>query len=109
DALAVPGDAATIERRHVELSHALRRYLGRSLDLPATESTTTELLRLLRARTPAPVVSGSDEILRACDRVKFAREPVEPAVLDARIGAARTLASELERHLRPPAGSEEAA
>jgi hypothetical protein len=95
---------ATIERSHVELSHALRWYLGRSLGFPATESTTTEVRQGLRdRRAPEPVVAWTEEILRACDGVKFAREPAPASSLGERVRTTRELAGTLERHLRPAA------
>lgn len=91
-----------LERGCVELSHALRRYLGRSLEFPAAESTTTEVRRGLRERrAPEPVVIRADRVLRACDRVKFAREPVEAPTLRDRIEEVRQLARALEEHLSP--------
>lgn len=103
---AVAGSAAptpeVLERGCVELSHALRRYLGRSLDFPAAESTTTEVRRGLRERrAPEAVVGRTDRVLRSCDRVKFARRPVEASTLRNRIEEVRELARALEEHLRP--------
>jgi hypothetical protein len=90
------------EEGHVLLSLALRRYLGRAFGFPAAESTTSEIRRELRGRrAPAPVEARTDELLRACDRVKFAREPVERTTLEARIEAAREIADRVEAHLAP--------
>ncbi|HUP42383.1 MAG TPA: hypothetical protein VM599_04165 [Thermoanaerobaculia bacterium] len=94
--------AGAPEEAHVLLSLALRRYLGRAFGFPAAESTTAEIRRELRGRrAPAPVAARTDELLRACDRVKFAREPVERSTLEARIAAAREIAERLEAHLAP--------
>lgn len=102
-ALAEVREVPAPEEGHARLSLALRRYLGRSLGFPAVESTTSEIRRELRARrVPAAVEGRTDEILRACDRVKFAREPVARAALAARIEAAREVAGELEAHRAPP-------
>jgi hypothetical protein len=94
--------AGAPEEAHVLVSLALRRYLGRAFGFPAVESTTAEVRRELRGRrAPAPVAARTDELLRACDRVKFAREPVERSTLEARIAAAREIAERLEAHLAP--------
>jgi hypothetical protein len=94
--------AGAPEEAHVLLSLALRRYLGRAFGFPAAESTTAEIRRELRGRrAPAPAAARTDELLRACDRVKFAREPVERSTLEARIAAAREIAEWLEAHLAP--------
>lgn len=105
EALARARTGATApEETHVLLSLALRRYLGRAFGFPAAESTTTEIRHELRGRrAPALVEARTDELLRACDRVKFAREPAEPSALEARIGAAREIAERLEAHLAPAA------
>lgn len=98
------GREAAPEAGHVVLSLALRRYLGRSFGFPAAESTTSEVRRELRGRrVPATVEARSDELLRASDRVKFAREPVARSTLEARIEAAREIAGQVEAHLAPPA------
>jgi len=95
------------EEAHVLLSLALRRYLGRSFGFPAAESTTSEIRRELRGRrAPAAVETRTDELLRACDRVKFAREPVERSTLETRVEAAREVAERLEAHLAPAPVSE---
>lgn len=101
-ALAEVRRAPAPEEGHVLLSQALRRYLGRSLGFPAVESTTSEVRRELRGRrVPAAVESRADELLRACDRVKFAREAVARETLEARIETAREVAAGLEAHLAP--------
>lgn len=90
------------EEAHVLLSLALRRYLGRALGFPAAESTTSEVRRELRGRrVPGAVEARTDELLRACDRVKFARETVARPTLEARVEAAREIAGSLEDHLAP--------
>lgn len=92
------------ERLHTGLSLALRRYLGRTLDLHAVEATTTEIhRRLVAAGVPAGFVRGTVRLLRDCDAVKFAKAEPPPEVGAERVAAARGLAGELERHLHPPA------
>lgn len=87
---------------HTRLSFALRRYLGRRLPFPAVESTTTDIQRqLLSRRMPGPLVRQTVELLRACDLVKFARQPVGEAQARERAEAARRIAAEFESHLAP--------
>lgn len=99
------------------LSSALRRYLGRELAFPALESTTTEIQRRLRAeQTPEGISRTGVELLRRLDRIKFSRrEATNPessesaastAIFSAAIAAARSVASGLDRHRRPPAPAE---
>jgi hypothetical protein len=91
-------------RLHTRLSLALRTYLGRTLAFPAAESTTSEIHRqLLARRLPAALVRRTVELLRACDLVKFARQEVEESRSQERLGAAREIGGELDRHLAPPA------
>jgi hypothetical protein len=96
-------------RLHTRISSALRRYLGRTLGVPAPESTTSEIQRLLLARRiPAPVARQVIELLRACDLVKFARQEVSEARGRERAEAALQLAGNIEKHVRPPAPAEAA-
>ena len=88
-------------RLHTRLSLALRHYLGRSLDFPALESTTSEIQRRLAFRLPGPLVRPAVELLRSCDLVKFARQEVGQERTWERIAAARGIAREVEQHLRP--------
>lgn len=89
---------------HTRLSLALRRYLGRALGVPAPESTTTEMYRLLlNRRLPTSMARQTVELLRACDLVKFARQEVEARRGQERATAARELGREVERFVRPPA------
>lgn len=88
---------------HTRLSLALRRYLGRALGVPAAESTTSEVQRLLLARRlPSAMARQTVELLRACDLVKFARQEVAAARGQERTVAARQLGREVERFVRPP-------
>ncbi|HXO18305.1 MAG TPA: hypothetical protein VOA87_00105 [Thermoanaerobaculia bacterium] len=99
DRLAAEGSALQL---HVGLSLALRGYLGRALDFPAAESTTSEInRRLLARRLPAPLVRRAIELLRGCDLVKFARQEVGVERSRERIGAAREIAGEIERWAAP--------
>jgi hypothetical protein len=93
----------SMQRLHVLLSQALRRYLGRSLGVPALESTTSEVQRaLVKQRIPAPLARPAVELLRACDLVKFARQDVGETRGRERTATARQIGRELEKHLQPP-------
>ncbi|HWM94680.1 MAG TPA: hypothetical protein VN493_28260 [Thermoanaerobaculia bacterium] len=96
---------ASAVRLHTSLSLAFRHYLGRRLELPAEERTTSEIHRLLLAgRLPAPMVRQAVELLRACDLIKFARQEVDREISQGRIDAARRIArgiEEREERLRP--------
>lgn len=92
---------------HAVLSLCLRGFLAGRLGFPAVESTTTEIRRELRRIRVAPELEArTSELLRACDRVKFAREPVALATLEARFEAVRELARRLDADLRPPLPSD---
>jgi len=89
-------------RLHTRLSLALRAYLGRRMDFPAAESTTSEIHRLLLARRmPGALVRQVVELLRTCDLVKFARQEAGPERGVERLGAARLAAREIETWARP--------
>ncbi len=90
-------------KAHTRLSHAFRRYLGRTAGFAALERTTTEIHRQLTRQRLAPaVVRRAVELLRACDLVKFARQEVGSERTAARLAAARELAAQIERELHPP-------
>jgi hypothetical protein len=96
-------------RLHTRLSLALRRYLGRALGVPAPESTTSEVQRLLAGRRlPPPLVRQTVELLRACDLVKFARQEVGEERGRERAAAARKIGGEIQRRVQPPAPAEAA-
>jgi hypothetical protein len=86
---------------HTGLSQALRRYLGRTLDFPAPESTTSEIQRRLASRGwPSAEVRAVVELLRACDLVKFARQQAGDERGRERLAAARGIAAACEAHAR---------
>lgn len=88
---------------HLQLSFALRRYLGRAFQFPAVESTTSEIHRQLQSRRlAAPLVRRTGDLLRACDRVKFAGEEATGAVLHTRLQAGREIAENVRAALEPP-------
>jgi hypothetical protein len=89
-------------RLHTALSLAFRHFLNRTLSFPAEESTTSEIHRhLLAGRLPAPLVRQAVELLRACDLVKFARQPVGEDRSRERLEAALRIGEEIEERLRP--------
>ncbi len=107
--LGVEGRPARIAS---DLSSALRRYLGRELAFPALLSTTTEIERDLRSGgAPDAIVRKGGDLLRQLDRIKFSRRDAEPpetagapaneTLLVGAIASARTMATGLDRHLRP--------
>lgn len=110
--LAAIGDAPSPAAGHTRLSRTLRRYLGRSLRFPATESSTSEIQReLLGRHLPGGAAQAVVGVLRDCDLVKFARRPCTAEQLAKRTAAARDVAESIELHLKPPqpVAAEEAA
>ncbi|MEM7585974.1 MAG: hypothetical protein AAF560_21470 [Acidobacteriota bacterium] len=96
-------DPAAPEPAHTGISHTLRNFLGRRLAVPAVESTTSEIQRLLRqSDIPPTIAQGAVRLLQECDQVKFARLEVTEAITDDRLLKARELAREIEDALRPP-------
>jgi hypothetical protein len=92
-----------LERSHTALSLALRRYLGRTLDFPAAESTTSEIQRQLRSRhLPGDLAQRAGRLLRDCDGIKFARAESTAVELQARLAAGRDIGRAIEAHLAPP-------
>ena len=96
---------------HVDLSMALRRYLGRRLGFAAPESTTTEIRRRLASRhLPDAATRKALQVLTGCDLVKFAGRRDAPdrlaEALASRVEMTRSAAREVEAHLRPPETSE---
>lgn len=91
------------------LSLALRRYLGRSLGIPAAESTTSELARRLDQRgLERDLVRRLVRLLRDADGVKFALRPADAEIVARGREEARTLAQACELHLHPPTAGEAA-
>ncbi len=85
---------------HTRLSLALRDFLGRSLDIHARESTTTEIRHRLRSLPPAAAVADDTfHLLKDCDQVKYALQSVASEVTDTRLTQARTLARTIDEAL----------
>ena len=107
-----------VAKSHVQISAALRRYLGRRLEIPAVPGSTPEIRRAL-ARKPVPgeLASKAVDLLRELDAVKFARHPASPAEVRPRADRATAFAREIESRLTaaapaaqpttPPAGGAE--
>ncbi len=88
---------------HTALSRALRRFLGRTLDFHAVESTTVEVARALAGRGVDPALARrTRRLLVDCDGVKFARRPTTSSDLETRRAEALSLAHEVEAALAPP-------
>lgn len=98
--------AAGPEPTATAMSYALRRYLGRRLEIPAVESTTSEIQRLLRDRLPREQVQGVLKLLRDADQVKFARIEITALMSEERLAELRRLGREIEAELRPPEPAE---
>lgn len=95
-------ESSSVVLGHVELSRALRRFLKRTLHIPALESSTREIERqLLARRLPTGVAQEAVAVLRAADLVKFARHEDDTAALAARVQAARQVGRRIDKHLRP--------
>jgi LPXTG-motif cell wall-anchored protein len=93
----------SLERSHTALSLAVRRYLGRALDFPAPESTTSEIQRQLRSRhLPGDLPQRASRLLRECDGVKFARGESTAAELASRLASGREIGRAVDAHLAPP-------
>lgn len=85
-----------------ELSSSLRTYLARRLEVPARESTTPELGRLL-----AGLDGAADwlHLLARCDEARFCGSEPDRETLRARCGQGRRLVESLEAALaRSPHG-----
>ncbi len=86
-----------------DLSYALRKYLSEVHEVPALESTHTELEEHLNRRMlPADMMRPLLRVLKLCDRVKFAgfrphQQDIDEALRDA--GEVSTLAADYDRGL----------
>ncbi len=86
-----------------ELTHALKRYLERSLGLPVLEWTTFETVRQLREKGfDFPREIGLGELLAAADRVKFGRGAATREEARHHLTRARQLHAHLEALLAAP-------
>ncbi len=91
-------DGSNPREGNAALSRAFRRYLGRTLEIPAVESTTRELDQRLRAEaTPSDWVFQLVRLLRDCDRAKFGPDSGTADELASRVVTARELARQLEQ------------
>jgi hypothetical protein len=112
DALAAdPATPEAVKAHYVALSDLLRRYLARTLGLPALEQTTRELVEALRrsGRLPEGAVSAVRGTLRLCDLVKFADLRPDAETHTAARARAREAVEAVEAAVHPPAPEEVAA
>ena len=73
---------------YADLSRLARRYLGEKYKLPGLELTTDELLNSLREKTlDERLISQAEEVLRACDHVKFSGSSGDRAEFERLYGA----------------------
>lgn len=80
-----------------ELTHAVKRYLERRLDLPVLEWTTFETIRRLRdAGLEPPREAALPELLASADFVKFGRGAATREAARDHLGRARLLHERLE-------------
>ena len=108
DALAAPETPETVKAYYVALSDLLRRYLARTLGLPAMEQTTRELVHALQrgGRLPEGAVSAVRGTLRLCDLVKFADLRPDAEAHAAAHARAREAVEAVEAAIRPEDGEE---
>lgn len=100
-------DPDYVKPAHTGLSLALRRYLGRRLDFPAVESTTTEIQQRLRSlMLPADMGMRTLQLLRDCDMVKFAGISVPEDTTRDRVRLTRELGQRLEERFGPSSEAE---
>lgn len=105
DALPVePATPEAVKAHYVALSDLLRRYLARTLGLPALEQTTRELVAALRrdGRLPESAVAAVRGTLRLCDLVKFADLRPDAEAHAAARARAREAVEDVEAAVHPP-------
>jgi len=88
-------DRGELRRQYDDVTDALRRYLENRWGVPAPESTTDELRRVLpRSAVPPPVAGRVIALLGEADLVKFAKGRPEPDAARAVEVRARALVQE---------------
>jgi hypothetical protein len=97
---------SAVDRLCDELARALRTYLGRRLEIPATEMTSRELRAVATAERWADEGRRSlERVVGLADMVRFARQqPVEAELREA-IAAAVTVGHFVEARLTAGAGA----
>lgn len=92
-----------------DLTHAVKRYLERRLELPILEWTTFETIRRLReAGLEPPREAGLPELLSAADHVKFGKGAATRDTAREHLSRARLLHDGLEAELARRAHEERA-
>jgi hypothetical protein len=85
------------------LTHAVKRYLERRLEMPVLEWTSFETVRRLREKDLEPPREiGFRELLSSADFVKFGRGRSTRETAKDQIARARKLHGHLEARLAPP-------
>jgi hypothetical protein len=82
--------AGQYRRLYYSVSEILKRYLERRFEFPASEQTTTEIGREMKARR-TPEAERFRDFFRAADMVKYAKHRPEPAAAQAVVTSAREL------------------
>jgi hypothetical protein len=97
-------DLKQVKPYYVELAEIIRIYVSRRLRIPAMESTTFELMGMLRRRTEAKVVPEevlpkAQQIFRVLDLVKFADLLPPPHVGQEALARSKNLIDTIESAL----------
>jgi hypothetical protein len=103
-AATLPASPAAVKPFYVELSDALRTYLARTLDVPAREQTTREVLATLTRRpadVPPEALDPLDFVLRLADLAKFASVQPGPTAHETALARAREAVTALEAARQP--------
>ncbi len=88
---------------YAELTHAVKRYLERRLEMPVLEWTSFETVRRLSEKSlDPPREIGFSELLSAADLVKFGRGRSTRDTARDHLRRARRLHEHLEARLAPP-------
>lgn len=92
------GKEGDVESIYVTLTGVVRAYLSRRLNIPARESTTSELIAGLRAHdeVPTPAADRLQSILEEADLVKFAGVRPDTAVAREHITDAQAALDAIE-------------
>ena len=107
-AAALPTSPKLVKPFYVELSDALRTYLARTLDVPAREQTTRELLgTLARHDDVSPETHDSfGFVLRLADLAKFASVQPSAEAHETALDRAREAVAAIEAALAPEESEE---
>lgn len=88
---------------YADLTHAVKRYLERRLEMPVLEWTSFETVRRLREKElDPPREIGFSELLSSADFVKFGRGRSTREVARDQVGRVRKLHEHVEARFAPP-------